>query len=170
MHRQDFAELETAIRKSLGSADRPVEGDKWIESPKIAAWLKTAALWSETFFSKLALSLLFLLFLMSGRNKLLKKIRYAFPENVSNNVEHAVHNIQKDVLTYLKLKTIIGLSVGLTTAIALMLFGIKSAVIWGILGFLFYYIPNIGLIVKLPVLFAYVQTNSEIPRCGCWSF
>jgi AI-2 transport protein TqsA len=163
MHRQDFAELETAIRKSLGSADRPVEGDKWIESPKIAAWLKTAASEAQTFFSKLALSLLFLLFLMSGRNKLLKKIRYAFPENVSNNVEHAVHNIQKDVLTYLKLKTIIGLSVGLTTAIALMLFGIKSAVIWGILGFLFYYIPNIGSIVSvsLPVLFAYVQTNSD---------
>ncbi|MBP6671593.1 MAG: AI-2E family transporter [Bacteroidetes bacterium] len=163
MHRQDFAELETAIRKSLGSAGHPLEGDTWIENPKVAGWLRTLASEAQTFFSELALSLLFLLFLMTGRNKLIKKMRIAFPEKFSDQANQAIRNIQKDVLTYLKLKTIIGLSVGLTTTIALMLFGIKSAVIWGILGFLFYYIPNIGSIVSvsLPVLFAYVQTNSD---------
>lgn len=164
MHRLDFLELETQIRKSLGSNGHPLEGDKWTESPKIAGWLQSLASQAQTFFSELSLSLLFLLFLMSGRNKLLKKIRIAFPEKFSDTVNHAIRNIQKDVLIYIKLKTIIGLAVGLTTTIALMLFGIKSAVIWGILGFLFYYIPNIGSVVSvgLPVLFAYVQTNSDV--------
>ncbi|MFZ4622314.1 MAG: AI-2E family transporter [Bacteroidota bacterium] len=163
VHRQDFAELESAVRKSFGSAGHPLEGDKWIESPKIAGWLKTFASEAQTFFSELALSLLFLLFLMSGRNKLIKKIRIAFPEKISDQVHDVFRNIHREVMKYLKLKTIIGLSVGITTSIALMLFGIESAVIWGILGFLFYFIPNIGSIVSvgLPVLFTYVQTNSD---------
>jgi AI-2 transport protein TqsA len=164
IHRQDFMELENEIRKSLGKSGTPIEGDKWIENPKIAGWLRTLVSEAQTFFSELVLSLLFLLFLMSGRNKLINKIRIAFPEKFSVQVNDALRNIQKDVLTYLKLKTLIGLSVGITTSIALMLFGIKSAIIWGILGFLFYYIPNIGSVVSvgLPVLFAYVQTNSDV--------
>ncbi|HKM98266.1 MAG TPA: AI-2E family transporter [Buttiauxella sp.] len=70
------------------------------------------------------------------------KLRYA----LSNPKPHiaSLHRALKGVTHYLALKTLISLWTGLIIWLGLELMGVQFALMWGVLGFLLNYIPNIG--------------------------
>jgi predicted PurR-regulated permease PerM len=77
----------------------------------------------------------------------------------SNNTVDYLNKIGKSIRHYLSIKTITSLLTGILIWIGLLIIGVDYAIIWGLIAFLFNYIPNIGsIIAAIPaVLFALVQ-------------
>lgn len=82
-----------------------------------------------------------------------RKIDLAFGNKEPN--EHLM-KIGEQIWTYMVIKTWISLLTGVLTAIFLWFMGIEYALLWGLLAFLFNYIPNIGSIIASipPILLA----------------
>jgi len=74
----------------------------------------------------------------------------------------AVNQFLKSVYQYLAIKTGVSLVTGILITLALTLLGVDYAILWGLLAFLFNYVPNIGsIIAAVPaVLLALVQLGA----------
>lgn len=87
-----------------------------------------------------------------------KKIDFAFGNREPNK---KLVQIGEQVWKYMVIKTWISLLTGILTGLFLMFLGIEYALLWGLLAFLFNYIPNIGSIVASipPILLALFDYN-----------
>ncbi len=77
---------------------------------------------------------------------------------ISDTFKSITDQIQRYVIT----KTGMNLGAGVTVGIALSIFGLDFAIIWGVFVFLFNFIPTIGSTIALilPVLMALIQSES----------
>jgi len=77
---------------------------------------------------------------------------------ISGTFKSITDQIQRYVIT----KTGMNLGAGVTVGIALSIFGLDFAIIWGVFVFLFNFIPTIGSTIALilPVLMALIQSES----------
>lgn len=89
---------------------------------------------------------IFLIFLVSGRN----------PYKVRKGV---YGTIDSEIRRYIGLKTVLSLITGVSVWIVLKLFGLKLAIVFGLLTFILNFIPNIGSIIStcLPLPIAAIQ-------------
>jgi AI-2 transport protein TqsA len=145
----------------------------WTNDPKISAVLGDFSITGiissilgsvTTFLSNLFLVLLFLLFILMGRNQLVKKLGHAFEPEMSKKVSGIILNINKEIQKYLIAKTLISLATALLAMLVLSLFGVQFVLIWGILTFLLNFIPNIGSVIAtiLPLAIAFIQFDKPI--------
>lgn len=113
-------------------------------------------------FSKLILMFLFLIFLLLGRNQLMIKSENIFSSETHKKLIGIVENISIQTQKYLLIKTLVSMITGILVVVILMLFGVEFPLVWGLLTFLFNFIPNIGSMVAtlLPLLFATIQFES----------
>ncbi|MEJ2636537.1 MAG: AI-2E family transporter [Calditrichia bacterium] len=114
------------------------------------------------FMSNTFLVLLFLLFILIGRNQLIIKVQLAFKTDTATRIANMLKNINKQIQRYLIAKSLISLATGLLYGIVLSIFGVEFALIWGILAFMLNFIPNIGSIIAtiLPLSIALIQFPS----------
>jgi len=114
------------------------------------------------FLSNTVLVLLFLLFILMGRNQLLKKMELAFNPKQSQKLVDIFTNINQQIQKYIIAKTIISLITAILATIVLFAFGVEFAMIWGIFTFLLNFIPNIGSVIAtiLPLALAFIQFDS----------
>ncbi len=65
----------------------------------------------------------------------------------------------RDIRRYVSITTQTGLLTGVLNAFLLILMGVDFAVLWGVLGFLMNYIPNLGVIISIipPALLALLE-------------
>ncbi len=70
-----------------------------------------------------------------------------------------IRNVTDSVKRYLAIKTLTSLATGVVIGVCLAILGVDNPVLWGLLAFMFNYVPNIGsIIAAVPtVLFALVQ-------------
>jgi len=117
------------------------------------------------FIANLFLIFLFTVYILLGREHLLKNVEEAFPGKRSTKFYDVFKNINRGVQRYLFTKTIISLGTGLSAAIILMIFGVDFAWIWGLLTFLLNFIPNIGSVIATipPILVAIFQFGGFFP-------
>jgi len=115
---------------------------------------------SDTF-----LVLLYLLFLLLSRDRLVHKLDIAFKSDTSSALKEIVKTITTQINKYIITKTWISLLTASLVTLVLWLFGVEFAFIWGLLTFLLNFIPNIGSIFAtvFPAVFAFVQFDSLIP-------
>jgi AI-2 transport protein TqsA len=108
------------------------------------------------FMSDLLLVFLSMIFILGGRGRLLRKITVAFPPAQAATVGRTVARIDREVQRYAAVKTLTNLLIGLLVAAVLEIFGIRFAVLFGVLAFFLNYVPTLGAIVSvaLPVLLA----------------
>jgi AI-2 transport protein TqsA len=108
------------------------------------------------FMSDLLLVFLSMIFILGGRGRLLRKVTVAFPPDQAETVGRTVARIDREVQKYLAVKTLTNLLIGLLAAAVLGVFGVRFAVLFGVLAFLLNYVPTLGAVVSvaLPVLFA----------------
>ncbi|RUO19289.1 hypothetical protein CWE08_09895 [Aliidiomarina iranensis] len=103
--------------------------------------------------------LLIVVFMLSEAALMPKKIALAFPspEKKLSQMSHLLMAINK----YLALKTVISILTGVLIGAGLWLMGVDHYILWGVIAFLFNYIPNIGsIIAAVPaVLMALIQFN-----------
>lgn len=121
------------------------------------------------FLSDTALVMLFLLFILVGRNQLNNKVKLAFEKETSQRISTIVTNINGQIQKYLLTKTFISLLTGLLVTIVLILFNVEFALVWGILTFLLNFIPTIGSFIAtvLPLGVAFLQ-NIDHPIIVVW--
>lgn len=114
------------------------------------------------FMSNTFLVLLFLLFILIGRNQLAVKVQLAFPPEMATRIAGILVNINRQIQKYLIAKSLISLTTGILFAVVLSLFDVEFAIIWGLLAFLLNFIPNIGSVIAtlLPLSIAMIQFNS----------
>jgi len=107
---------------------------------------------SNTFL--VVLTTVFILFEAAGFSR---KLSIAFGDRQKHLDRFAV--MARQVQRYLMMKTIISLATGLLAGILVAALGISFPLLWGIIAFLFNFIPNLGSIFAavLPVLLALVQ-------------
>lgn len=105
---------------------------------------------------------LFLIFMLAEREGLQGRLHNAFGKRRAEKIIKIGGRISVAVEEYLGLKTLISLLVGVLTAIALWLFGVQFALLWGLLTFLLNFIPNIGALIATipPVVVTLFQFGS----------
>ena len=105
-----------------------------------------------------ALTIVFLaLFLLLELDSINLKTR-AILKGSNDSIEN-LKRITSSIRHYLSIKTVTSLLTGILIWIGLLIIGVDYAIIWGLIAFLFNYIPNIGsIIAAIPaVVFALVQ-------------
>lgn len=111
-------------------------------------------------FGNIFLILLTVVFILFEASSVPNKLRAGLP-NADESLD-AFTVIASNVNRYLAIKTITSLTTGIVIAIALTIIGVDYAILWGVIAFLFNYIPNIGsIIAAVPaVLLALVQLGA----------
>src|SRR5262249_15178923 len=103
--------------------------------------------------------LIYLIFLIAERISLPGRIVPAFGEARAREVMAVVEAINRSVHDYIVLKTFVSALQGFLSFVVLAAFGVEFAVMWGVLIFLFNFIPYIGSLVavSLPIALSILQ-------------
>jgi predicted PurR-regulated permease PerM len=106
--------------------------------------------------------ILYLVFLLIGRHGLISKFDLAFNSETSRRMKTIVKKINQEINKYIITKTLISLLTGGLVTMALWLFDVEFAFIWGLLTFLLNFIPNIGSLIAtaFPIIFSIVQFDN----------
>jgi predicted PurR-regulated permease PerM len=111
------------------------------------------------------LVILFLMFMLAGRNQLVVKVQKAFASETADRITLILSNINSQIQKYIIAKTLISLLTAVLVIIVLYAFGVEFALVWGLLTFLLNFIPNVGSIIAtgLPLSIAIIQFDSFAP-------
>jgi AI-2 transport protein TqsA len=107
--------------------------------------------------------LIYLIFLIAERVSLPRRVARAFGETRAKEIMAVVETINRAVHDYIALKTLVSALQGLLSFAVLAAFGVEFAVMWGVLIFLFNFIPYIGsfVAVSLPIVLSFLQYAEE---------
>jgi predicted PurR-regulated permease PerM len=107
--------------------------------------------------------LLYLIFLIAERVSLPRRVARAFGEAQAKEIMAVVDAINRAVHNYIALKTFVSFLKGLLSFAVLAAFGVEFAVMWGVVIFLFNFIPYLGsfVAVSLPVVLSFLQYTEE---------
>lgn len=83
-------------------------------------------------------------------------------ENKYEKVREVIKKIDKDIKTYLSIKTVISLLTAFLSYLVLIFFGVDFPLFWAMIIFVLNFIPTIGSIIAVifPLLFSLVQFGS----------
>jgi len=109
-----------------------------------------------SFMSELLLVFVFMTFILARRGRMARKFDEAFQPGQASAVSRTVVRIDCEIQKYLAAKTLTNLLIGILVASVLALFGVRFALVFGVLAVLFNYVPTLGAVVSvaLPVLLA----------------
>lgn len=121
-----------------------------------------------SFMSQLLLVFVFMIFILAGRGRMTKKFAEAFSPDHASTLGKAAVRINREIQKYLAVKTLVNLLIGVLVTAALAVFGVRFAVVFGVLAFLFNYVPTLGAFVSvaLPVLLAVFLEGSFSLKVG----
>lgn len=111
------------------------------------------------FFSWLAVTLVYLVFLTAEKVSFPRRLKLALGERQGGNVLGIVENINRAIGQYVIVKTVVSLAAAALSVIVLAAFGVDLFMFWGALLFLLNYIPYLGslIAVTLPIAVSFVQ-------------
>jgi len=101
----------------------------------------------------------FMIFIIVEAGRFPARVRWAYGEEKSDEIFKIVTDINKSVMRYLWVKTVISFVTGLGFAIVLGVFNVEFFILWGVMAFLLNYIPYIGSYIAtiLPSLVVVIQ-------------
>ncbi|MCL1064031.1 AI-2E family transporter [Shewanella benthica] len=107
--------------------------------------------------ANLFLIILTVVFMLFESQTLPRKLHFALddPEMRMQQIDKFLHSVNQ----YMVIKTLVSLATGVIVGFGLAIIGVDYALLWGVIAFLFNYIPNIGsIIAAIPsVLLAFIQ-------------
>jgi AI-2 transport protein TqsA len=147
------------VRDLLAKIDRLVPDPRlkigltdWIEGfniDKVGSFLLAAIGPFASFMSDLLLVFVFMIFILAGRGRLIRKFGQAFPPAQAETLSRAACRIDREVQKYLAVKTLDNLVIGVLVASVLAIFGVRFAVLFGVLAVFFNYVPALGPIASV---------------------
>jgi predicted PurR-regulated permease PerM len=116
------------------------------------------------FLSRFFVVLVYLLFILAERAGFRQRMAVAFQPERAQHIHELVQRINASITQYLVVKTLMSLLGGVLTWAVLIAFGVDYAVMWGLIAFLFNYIPYLGSFIAtvLPVLLSLVQFENPV--------
>ncbi|HEY9878920.1 MAG TPA: AI-2E family transporter [Leptolyngbyaceae cyanobacterium] len=107
--------------------------------------------------SNAGLTLFIFIYMLLGASSFGRKLNRGLGQR--NPVLTRLESFSRSISVYILIKTWLGLLTAIGQTLLLLLLGIDFALLWGVLSFLFNYIPSIGYIIALvpPVLMALLQ-------------
>ena len=111
------------------------------------------------FMGSLTLVIIFVLFLLLEKPFLRAKLIDAIEGPKTETVVRVLHQVTEQVGRYLTIKLLVSAAVGLTIWLSFGVIGIDFAFVWGVLSFLFNFVPAFGSLAVglVGVLFAVTQ-------------
>lgn len=110
--------------------------------------------------ANLFLIVLTIVFMLIEAPTFAKKLHFAFdnPGIGLQQMDKFLHSVNR----YMVIKSLLSLSTGIVIGVGLYFIGVDYALLWGVIAFLFNYIPNIGsIIAAVPaVLLAFIQLGT----------
>lgn len=146
-YRERFITMVHSLNHYLQDFDIRLSADdvrSSLETSTVFAWAGKAAGNLVTWFKSILLVLILMVFMLFEASALRKKIQSALA--VAIDVE-SLGEVAGDVQKYLAIKTFTSALTGTFVYFWVLLFGIDFAILWGLIAFLFNFIPVIGSIV-----------------------
>jgi predicted PurR-regulated permease PerM len=130
-----------------------------LELDQITQLARSALRNLSDFLSRFFVVLVYLLFILAERAGLRQRMLAAFQPQRAQQIHELVYRINASITQYLVVKTLMSLLGGVLTWVVLFAFGVDYAVMWGLIAFMFNYIPYLGSFIAtvLPVLLSLVQ-------------
>jgi len=130
--------------------------DNLLNKSMITGTLSTIFRGAGSFGSSFLMFTLYFLFLLPGMSRYQSFLKYVGGDNES--LLHDYETIQKNVSTYILIKTILSFVTGAFAWIICTVLGLKFAFFWGFLTFILNFIPSIGSIIAtvLPSLMGFI--------------
>ncbi len=112
----------------------------------------------------LAMTFFYLLFIILGEKRLSARVQRAFPGEAGDRLLRVGREIGEGIEQFMKVKTLVSLSLGVSSALLMYAFGLSHSLLWGSLFFALNYITYIGSIAACfpPVALAYLDLDSPI--------
>ena len=100
----------------------------------------------------------FALLFLSAKHRMTRNFADAF-SHPESSMPAILGQIDSSLRRFIGVKTLISLSVGTATTLILLAFGVRFAVVWGLLTFLLNFIPSIGSLAAIAAvsLFSFAQ-------------
>ncbi|MDD5077028.1 MAG: AI-2E family transporter [Sphaerochaetaceae bacterium] len=116
--------------------------------------------------SKAFLIYIFVLFLVLERQSLIPKLKVAMPSRKGMRLAVLFERVNRQISKYLLLKALISVGTGVLFYLAGLATGLDFALMWGVLAFVFNFIPSIGSIVitALTIIMAILQFFPNWPN------
>ncbi len=110
--------------------------------------------------------LLYLIFLILEENMFPKKIEAMYSnKNEYEKIKIIIGKIDKSIINYIALKTVISMITGILSYFTLLFIGVDAPAFWAFLIFILNFIPNIGSLIAtgFPAIFALLQFGEFKP-------
>jgi AI-2 transport protein TqsA len=129
---------------------------------KVGAFLVSALGPFLAFMSELLIVFVFMIFILAGRGRMIRKCAGAFPPDQASRLSRTAVRIDCEIQKYFAARTLTNLLIGILVAVVLGVFGVRFAIVFGVLAFLFNYVPTLGAVasVVLSVLLAFFLEGS----------
>jgi AI-2 transport protein TqsA len=105
----------------------------------------------------------YLLFVLLEAGQFSERVRRAFPDARAEQILTVLASINTAAASYLRVKVKASLLLAALVTPVLWVFGVKFALMWGLLTFVANFIPYVGSMVacSLPILFAFLQLDLD---------
>lgn len=164
-----LAQLDTMVKSILGQLNIPLEDvqaylktidwTKSIDTSSVTNMLTGTFGSFAAFIGNLVLVLVFLMFMLAGRDSLTGRVNKAFEQDRASKFKGMVNDIEDQVQHYLLIKTFISLLTGVLGGMILLIGRIDFAIFSALLIFILNFIPNFGSIIAtlFPLLIGILQ-------------
>jgi AI-2 transport protein TqsA len=132
---------------------------QYISLEKVTAYIGSSLGSVVDIVGKALVVIFFMVFILLEVRRVPARVRWAYGDENAPAILAVADNINKSVMRYLWVKTLVSLVVGGSFALILGLSGVDFFVLWGIIAFLLNFIPYIGSIIAtiFPAMMALVQ-------------
>lgn len=133
---------------------------------QLLGWIKVAAASlagsAAQLFSEVVLVGVFLIFLLTEAGRYPRRVRRSFSGEQPELILQVIGHMNAAMVGYLHAKVKASLALAVPTTLLLWAFGVKFALMWGVLTFLFSFIPFLGIVIACagPILLAFLQMES----------
>jgi AI-2 transport protein TqsA len=129
----------------------------WLK--QVAASLAASA---AGLFSEVVLIGIYLIFLLMEAGRYPRRVQRSFSGEQPERILTVIGNINAAMVGYLHAKVKASLFLAVPATLLLWAFGVKFALMWGVLTFFFSFIPYIGIVLACsgPILLAFLQMDS----------
>jgi len=105
---------------------------------------------------------IYLIFLLMEAGRYPRRVQRSYPREQSERILTVIGNINAAMVGYLHAKVKASLFLAVPATLLLWAFGVKFALMWGVLTFFFSFIPYVGIILACtgPILLAFLQMDS----------
>ena len=148
--RAELAALADAFAAATGL---PAGSVPAIDVAAILALLRQVLATAGPAVTGLAMSVLIVVYLLLDADNLRARMLHA----TSAASMARFDAMSNDLVVYIKVRAILGAAAAVADTVLLLALGVPYAVLWGVVSFLFSFVPNIGFILALvpPTVFAY---------------